>query len=32
MLEDIVPVLQALKNDSDSDVRYFATRALQKTV
>jgi serine/threonine-protein phosphatase 2A regulatory subunit A len=28
----IVPVLETMKNDSDADVRYFATRALQKGV
>jgi serine/threonine-protein phosphatase 2A regulatory subunit A len=28
----IVPVLEAMKNDSDADVRYFAARALQKGV
>lgn len=26
----IVPVLEKMKNDPDADVRYFATRALQK--
>ncbi|KIM85215.1 hypothetical protein PILCRDRAFT_817212 [Piloderma croceum F 1598] len=28
----IVPVLEAMKNDSDADVRYFAARALQKGI
>jgi serine/threonine-protein phosphatase 2A regulatory subunit A len=28
----IVPVLEGMKNDSDADVRYFASRALQKGV
>ena len=26
----VVPVLEQMKNDSDADVRYFATRALQR--
>lgn len=26
----VVPVLEQMKSDSDADVRYFATRALQK--
>ena len=30
--EKIIPSLQTLKNDSDADVRYFATRALDKTI
>ena len=30
--EKVLPLLQTLKNDLDVDVRYFATRALQKTV
>jgi serine/threonine-protein phosphatase 2A regulatory subunit A len=28
--QQIVPVLDQQKNDQDADVRYFATRALQK--
>ncbi|OSD03443.1 ARM repeat-containing protein [Trametes coccinea BRFM310] len=28
--QKIVPVLEALKNDQDADVRFFASRALQK--
>jgi serine/threonine-protein phosphatase 2A regulatory subunit A len=28
--EFIIPALDRQKNDSDADVRYFATRALQK--
>jgi serine/threonine-protein phosphatase 2A regulatory subunit A len=28
----IVPVLEQQKNDQDADVRYFATRALQKAL
>ncbi|EIM92478.1 ARM repeat-containing protein [Stereum hirsutum FP-91666 SS1] len=32
MIQDkIFPALEELKNDSDADVRYFATHALQKT-
>lgn len=30
--DKIVPSLQTLKNDSDADVRYFASRALAKTI
>jgi len=30
--EQILPVLQEQKNDNDADVRYFATRALQKAL
>lgn len=26
----VVPVLEQMKNDTDADVRYFATRALQR--
>jgi serine/threonine-protein phosphatase 2A regulatory subunit A len=28
----ILPAVQALKNDSDADVRYFASKAFEKTV
>ena len=28
--QKVIPVLEALKNDSDQDVRFFALRALQK--
>jgi len=28
--EQVAPILQTLKNDVDVDVRYFASRALQK--
>ena len=28
----VIPLLEQQKNDSDADVRYFATRALQKTL
>ena len=30
--EKIVPALQGLLSDSDADVRYFASRALEKTL
>lgn len=30
MSEWVLPTLERQKNDSDADVRYFATRALQK--
>lgn len=30
--EKIVPALQGLLNDSDADVRYFASHALEKAV
>jgi serine/threonine-protein phosphatase 2A regulatory subunit A len=28
--QKIIPVLEQQKNDQDADVRYFATRAMQK--
>jgi serine/threonine-protein phosphatase 2A regulatory subunit A len=30
--QKIVPALEQQKNDQDADVRYFATRALQKAI
>jgi serine/threonine-protein phosphatase 2A regulatory subunit A len=30
--KQIVPAVESLKNDNDADVRYFANRALEKTV